>query len=304
MSPLRSGLAAGVGAYVLWGLLPLYWPLLEPAAPIEILAHRVVWSLVLLVVVMAVSGGFRWVRSLERRSVGLLALAAVLIAVNWGTYIYGVNAEHVVETSLGYYINPLVTVGLAVLVLGERLSGAQKVAVAIAAVAVVVLTIDYGRPPWIAFTLAISFALYGLVKKRAGVGGLQSVAVESAVLVVPAVAYLTWLEASGRGTVASEGAGHFGLLALSGVATAVPLILFGAAAVRIPLSTVGQLQYLAPTMAFLIGVLVYDEPMPAGRLAGFVLVWLALVVFTVDAVRTVRRARVAPEVAVAAAPAS
>ncbi|HWT94146.1 MAG TPA: EamA family transporter RarD [Solirubrobacteraceae bacterium] len=302
---MRSGLAAGVGAYVLWGLLPLYWPLLEPAAPIEILAHRIAWSLILLAVVLAVSGGFRWVRELERRTVGLLALAAVLIAVNWGTYIYGVNSEHVVETSLGYFMNPLVTVALAVAVMGERLSGGQKIAVAIALLAVVVLTIDYGRPPWIAFTLAVSFALYGLVKKRAGVGGLQSVAVESAVLFVPAVAYLVWLEASGRGTVATEGAGHLALLSVSGVATAVPLILFGAAAVRIPLTTVGLLQYLAPTMAFLIGVLIYDEPMPASRLAGFALVWLALVIFTVDAVRSVRRSRVSAEaVAVAAAPAS
>lgn len=172
------------------------------------------------------------------------------------------------------------------------------------------LTIDYGRPPWIAFTLAVSFALYGLVKKRAGIGGLQSVAVESAVLVVPAVAYIAWLEGSGRGTVASEGVGHFGLLAVSGAATAIPLILFGAAAVRIPLTTIGLLQYLAPTMAFLIGVLIYDEPMPASRLAGFALVWLALAIFTVDAVRTVRRSRAAASsssseaVVVAAAPAS
>src|SRR3954453_2444932 len=279
----RSGLVFGLSAYLLWGLFPLYWPLLEPAAPVEILAHRIAWSLVFVAALLAFTAGFGWLRALGRRRAALLALAAVLVTINWGTYIYGVNSEHVVETSLGYFINPLVTVALAVTVLGERLTRGQGLAVAIASIAVAVLTIDYGRPPWIALTLAFSFGTYGLIKKRAGVGGTQSLAFETAVLFVPAVAFLLWLRAPGGGTFPSEGPGHAVLLALGGICTAVPLMLFGAAAVRIPLATLGLIQYLAPVLQFAIGVLVYSEPMPASRLAGFALVWLALMVFTADA---------------------
>jgi chloramphenicol-sensitive protein RarD len=290
----RSGLIAGVAAYLLWGLFPLYWPLLEPAAPVEILAHRIAWSLVFLAGLLALTSGFRWLRGLDRRRVGLLALAAVLITVNWGMFIYGVNSGHVVETSLGYFINPLVTVALAVTVLHERLRRQQRLAIGIAALAVVVLTLDYGRPPWIALTLAVSFAVYGLVKKRAGVDGAQSLAVETAFLVVPAIAYLLWLGAQGEGTFTSEGTGHATLLAAGGIATAVPLVLFGIAAIRIPLATVGILQYLAPVLQWLIGVLVYGEAMPLTRLAGFALVWVALAIFAVDAVRTARSSSSAP----------
>jgi len=285
----RSGLAAGVGAYLLWGLFPLYWPLLEPAAPVEILAHRIAWSLLLLVGLLALTSGFAWLRRLERRQAALLTVAAVLVTLNWGTYIYGVNSEQVVETSLGYFINPLVTVALAVGVLRERLSRGQGIAVAIAAVAVAVLALDYGRVPWIALTLAFSFGTYGLLKKRANVDGTQSLTFETAVLVLPAVGYLLWLGAAGEGTFTTEGAGHVALLAAGGIFTAVPLVLFGVAAIRIPLTTLGLIQYLAPTLQFLIGVLAYGEPMPASRLAGFALVWLALIVFTADAVRSARR---------------
>ena len=288
MSTHRAGLAAGIGAYLLWGLFPLYWPLLEPAAPVEILAHRIAWSLVFLGALLAATSGFRWIRGLGRRRAGLLAMAAVLITVNWGMFIYGVNSGHVVETSLGYFINPLVTVALAVTVLHERLRPMQRAAVGIAALAVLVLTIDYGRPPWIALTLAFSFAAYGLIKKRAGVDGAQSLTVETAFLVVPALAYLAYLGASGQGTFTSEGAGHATLLAAGGIATAVPLVLFGIAAIRIPLATVGVLQYLAPVLQWLIGVAVYGEAMPLSRLAGFALVWVALVVFSWDAVQAAR----------------
>ena len=291
MSEHRTGLVAGVGAYLLWGLFPLYWPLLEPAAPIEILAHRITWSLVFLVVVVAATTGFGWLRSLGRRRLGLLALAAVLITINWGMFIYAVNSDHVVETSLGYFINPLVTVALAVAVLGERLRPRQKTAVAIAAVAVVVLAIDYGRPPWIALTLAFSFGTYGLVKKRAGVDGTPSLFVETALLAPLALAYLAWLAADGSGTFGTEGAGQAALLAAGGIVTAIPLMLFGAAAIRIPLATVGLLQYLTPVMHFLIGVLLYGEPMPLSRLAGFALVWVALIVFTTDALSAMRAQR-------------
>ena len=304
MARLRSGFTAGVAAYLLWGLFPLYWPLLRPAAAVEILAHRVVWSAVVVAAILAMTGGFAWLRTLGRRRAGLLALAAVLISINWGMFIHGVNSEQVVETSLGYFINPLVTVALAVAVLGERLRRYQLIAVVIAGVAVLVLTLDYGRPPWIALTLAFSFALYGLVKKRADVDGVRSLAVETAFLVAPAGAYLLWLASTGAGTFTSEGAGHTALLMAGGIATAIPLMLFGVAAVRVPLTTLGLLQYMTPTMQFLIGVLLYGEPMPLSRLVGFLLVWVALTVFTVDAVRATRaatRLRNAPAPAAAAA---
>ncbi|HWT22949.1 MAG TPA: EamA family transporter RarD [Solirubrobacteraceae bacterium] len=300
MSPSRSGTFAAVGGYLMWGLFPLYWPLLEPALPVEILAHRVVWSLAFLLALLALTSGFAWLRRLSRRAAGLLALAAALVSVNWGVYIYGVNSEHVVETSLGYFINPLVTVVLAMVFLHERLRRRQGIALAVAAAGVLVLTVDYGRVPWIALTLACSFGLYGLVKKRAGVDGMRSLAVETAVLVLPAVAYLAWLGGSGRGTFTTEGAGHTALLVGAGVVTALPLMLFGAAAIRIRLSTLGLLQYLTPTIQFLIGVLFYGEPMPPTRLAGFVLVWVALLLFMLDALGASRaRVRAAPEPALA-----
>jgi chloramphenicol-sensitive protein RarD len=291
MSYLRSGLAAGLGAYLLWGLFPLYWPLLEPAGPLEILAHRIAWSLLFLAAVLAIGNGFAWIRDLDRRRLGLLAIAAALITVNWGTFIYAVNDDHVVETSLGYFITPLVSVALGVTVLGERLRRDQRIAVAIAALAVAVLAVDYGRPPWIALTLALSFGTYGLIKKRANVEGTQSLAVETALLAPAAIAFLIWLEAAGDSTLFTQDAGHVGLLVLSGVVTAVPLILFGAAAIRVTLTTIGVLQYLAPTMHFLIGVVLNDEPMPVTRLFGFALVWVALAIFTGGALRSTRAAR-------------
>ena len=284
----RSGVAAGIVAYLLWGLLPLYWPLLEPAGPIEILAHRIVWSLLVVLALTMALKGLGWMKELDRRRLGLLALASVLVAINWGMYIYGVNSERVVETSLGYFINPLVTVALGVLVLKERLRPAQRAAVLIALAAVIVLTVDYGRPPWIALTLAFSWALYGLVKKRADVDALESLSVETAVLTLPALSFIGLLTLNGDGTVTTEGGWHVALLVGSGVMTAVPLLFFGAAAVRIPLVTLGLLQYIAPVMQFLIGVLVYGEEMPLSRLAGFALVWVALVVFAADAARRSR----------------
>jgi chloramphenicol-sensitive protein RarD len=286
---LRSGFAAGVAAYLLWGLFPLYWPLLEPAGAIEILAHRILWSVVLLAALLAVTQGFRWVRTLDRRRTLLLGLAAALITLNWGGYIYGVNHGHVVETSLGYFINPLVTVALAVAVVGERLRPAQWGAVAVAGAAVVVLTVAYGRPPWIALLLAFSFGFYGLVKKQVGIGGTQSLAVETAFLFGPALAFVLILSASGGATFGSEGGGHALLMIGGGVATAIPLMLFGAAAVRIPLTTIGLLQYLAPILQFAIGVGIKGEEMPAARWAGFALVWVAVVAFTWDSVQARRR---------------
>jgi chloramphenicol-sensitive protein RarD len=214
--------------------------------------------------------------------------AAVLIAVNWLVFVYAVNSGHVVETSLGYFINPLVSVLLGVVVFAERLRRLQWLAVGIAAVAVAVLTVDYGRPPWIALALAVTFGLYGLMKKLVRVAAAPGLFVETALVVVPAVAVLAVLQARGEATAGTAGTGHLLLLLSSGVATAVPLLLFAGATRRIPLSTVGLLQYVTPLMQLAIGVFVYQEPMPPARLAGFVIVWVALAVFTVDSLRNAR----------------
>ena len=238
----------GVAAYAMWGLFPLYWRLLEPAGAVEILAHRVVWSLVTMVVLTAALRRTPYLRAIvrDRRVVLLLVVAAIVIGFNWGGFIYGVNAGRVVEVSLGYFINPLVTVLLGVLVLGERLRPLQWYAIGIAAVAVVILTVDYGHPPWIALLLAGSFGTYGLAKKKANVGAVESLTFETVMLAPIALGYIWWLTATGDSNFASHGAGHAVLLASTGLVTAVPLICFGAAAIRIPMTTLGLLQYLAP----------------------------------------------------------
>jgi len=286
----RRGTLYGAGAYLLWGLFPLYWPLLAPSAPLEVLAHRILWSLVVVVVLLAVTRRVEQVRAAvrDRRRFAQIALAAVVVAVNWGTYIYGVTNDRVVETSLGYFVNPIVTVLLGVVVLGERLRPAQWTALGAAFVAVVVLTVENGSPPWIALVLAFSFGTYGLLKKTAGVGAVEGLAVETGVLLPVAAVYVAVI---GGGTFATEGAGHAALLALSGVVTAIPLLLFGAAASRIPLSTLGVLQYLAPTMQFVLGITLFDEPLPAVKLLGFVLVWCAVALFTIDLLRHGRQLR-------------
>ena len=279
------------GAYALWGLFPLYWPLLAPSGSLEVLAHRIVWSL--LVVAALVQALHRWpdLREVlrDRRRVARLALAAVLIAVNWGTYIYGVTSEQVVETSLGYFINPLVTVLLGVLVLGERLRPAQWAALGVAALAVVVLTVETGHLPVLALVLAGSFGSYGLLKKTAGVRAVEGLAIETAVLSPVALAYLLVLGARGTGTFTSAGTGHLVLLVGAGVVTVIPLLMFGAAAQLVTLTTLGLLQYLTPTMQFLLGVLVRHEPLGLAKLLGFALVWSALALFSYDLVRTSRR---------------
>jgi chloramphenicol-sensitive protein RarD len=286
----RAGVASGLAAYGLWGLFPLYFPLLEPAGGVEIVAHRVVWSLVFVAVLLTVMRAWPQVRATvtDRRSLLVLFGAAVLIAVNWLVFVYAVNSGHVVETSLGYFINPLVSVLLGVVVFAERLRRLQWVAVGIAAVAVAVLTVDYGRPPWIALALAVTFGLYGLMKKLVRVAAAPGLFVETALVVVPAVVVLAVLQARGEATAGTAGTGHLLLLLSSGVATAVPLLLFAGATRRIPLSTVGLLQYVTPLMQLAIGVFVYQEPMPPARLAGFVIVWVALAVFTVDSLRNAR----------------
>ncbi len=292
MDERRRGTAAGLSAYLLWGCFPLYFPLLEPAGGLEIVAHRVVWSLLFVALLLTVLRRWALVRAAvtDRRTMVVLAGASLLIAANWLVFVYGVNSGHVVETSLGYFVNPLVSVLLGVVVFSERLRPLQWTAVGLATVAVVVLTVDYGRPPWIALTLAATFGAYGLLKKLVRVEAAPGLLVETLVALVPALVVLGVLQATGRGTAGTEGAGHLLLLMASGVATAVPLLLFAAAARRIPLSTVGLLQYVTPLMQLALGVFVFHEPMPPARLAGFAIVWAALAVFTVDSLRSARAA--------------
>jgi chloramphenicol-sensitive protein RarD len=273
--------------------MPLYLHLLKPAQPLEILAHRMVWSFVLLVGGLAVLRRWQWLRRAKDRprTIAGLALAALLISTNWGFYIYGVAIEHVVEVSLGYYINPLVSVVLGVVILRERLRPGQWAAVAVGAVAVAVLTISYGRPPWIAAILALSFGLYGLVKKLVGAPAAEGMTIETGVLLVPALGFLTWSELTHRMVFGHVPALTTALLVGTGVVTAVPLLLFAGAANRVPLAVLGITQYLTPTLQLLTGVLIFGEPMPPARLAGFGLVWFALAIFTVEAWRHGRRAR-------------
>lgn len=291
MPDSRSGLAFGAGAYVLWGAFPLYWPLLLPSDPVEVLAHRVVWSAITIGLLVLLWRRLPQLRAIwrDRRLMLLMVIASATISINWGAFIYGVNSGRVVEVSLGYFINPLVTVMMGVLVLGERLRALQWAALGVAGAAVVLLTIDYGRPPWVAITLALSFACYGLVKKTAGVGPLESLATETVILAPVAAAYVAWLAATGASTFGTEGAGHALLLVSTGLVTAVPLLLFGAAAIRISMVSIGLLQYLAPTLQFALGVWWFGEAMPTGRWIGFGLVWIALVVFTAETLTHRRR---------------
>ncbi len=304
-SRTSAGLTAGVVAYALWGVFPLYFPLLEPAGPFEIIAHRVVWSLVFCLLTLAVSRSWRRFAELWRspRTLTLLGVAAVVLAVNWTVYVYGVNSGHVVDASLGYFINPLVTVLLAVAFLHERLRPVQWAALGLGTVAVLVVAAGHGGVPWIAVVLALSFGLYGLIKSRVGarVEAAPGLAVETALLTPLAGGYWLWLELHGTSTFAAYGGWHAAALASAGVVTAVPLLLFSAAARRLPLSVVGLIQYLTPVLQFLIGVGVQHEGMSPTRWAGFALVWIALVVLLADGARhrrvQVLEARAAAEVA-------
>ncbi len=279
-----------MAAYVIWGAFPLYWPLLEPAGSVELLAHRVVWSVITLAVLLVLLRRRRQFRELftDRRVLGMLTLAAFVITLNWGTYIYGVTNDRVVETSLGYFINPLVTVLMGVLLLGERLRPLQWSAIGIGALACLVLTVDYGHPPWIALVLAFSFGTYGLAKKQAGAEAVESLTFETLLIAPFALAYLGWLSSRGDSSFASEGWGHALLLMSAGLVTAVPLLCFGAAAIRVPLVTLGLMQYLAPVLQFVLGVFYFHEDMSSGRWIGFALVWVALSIFTFESLRNRR----------------
>jgi chloramphenicol-sensitive protein RarD len=280
----QAGLAQGLGAYLLWGFLPLYFPLLIPAGPVEIIAHRVLWSLVVCVIALAAISGLRALRDVLRSpsTVGWLSLGSVLVASNWLVFVFAVLSGHTVDAALGYYINPLVTVVIAVAALGERLRPLQWASVGLGLAAVTVLTIGVGRLPWISLVLAATFGIYGLIKNRTGrtVSPLVGLTVETAVLTPLAAGWLV-LGLHG-GSFGSHGPWHAAALAGAGLVTAVPLLLFAGAARRLPLSVVGLLQYLTPTLHFAIGVWVFGEQMPPARWWGFALVWLALALLTTD----------------------
>lgn len=260
---------------------------MEPAGATELLAHRVAWSAVVMALLVVVARRGPQLRAIlrSRRQRTLLATAAVVISVNWGVFIWGVNNGHVVETSLGYFINPLVTVVFGVLLLGERLRRPQWAALGLAGAAVAALAVDYGRPPWVALALAFSFGTYGLLKKKAWVGAVEGLTVETLVVAPVAVAFLAWLAAAGRSHALADPPWHLVLLSTSGVVTALPLIFFGAAATRVPLTTLGLLQYVAPTLQFLLGVFFFHEQMPPARWAGFLGIWVALALFSADSLR-------------------
>lgn len=293
------GVAAAIGAYAMWGLFPAFWPLMAPAAPVEVLAHRIAWTAVLMVAVLSILRGWRGVRAMSGRSWGMTSAAGLLIAVNWGLYIYSVFAGHVVEAALGYFMSPLVNVVLGVLVLRERLRPVQWAAVALAVGAVTVIAVENGAPPWIAMGLAASFGIYGLIKRMVPVDPVPGFTAESLALAPIAIAVAVGFEVSGAGTFTALGPGHALLLMVGGPVTAVPLLLYAAAARRVPLTVLGVLLYLNPILQFLWGVLVVGEAMPATRWVGFALVWAALAVFTIDLLRA---SRPRAESAVAPAP--
>ena len=291
----RSGLLFGVGAYASWGLFPAFFPLLKPAGAFEVLAHRIVWCFALMVVVIAAVRRLGDIRAMSGRTWLQLTFASALISVNWVIYIYAVNNGHVVDAALGYFINPLVTVALGLLIFREKLNRAQLGALTVAVVAVVVLTIEVGAPPVIGLGLALSFGLYGAVKKVVPVDPRVSVGIESGVAAPFALAFLVVLQATGQATFIGHGAGHIALMVLSGVLTALPLLLFAAAAQRLPLVTMGLLFYLTPAMQLAWGVVVGHEPMPPARWLGFALIWVALAVFSADALWRARVDRRAVE---------
>ncbi|WP_336959337.1 EamA family transporter RarD [Sphingobium aquiterrae] len=289
-----SGLPHGIAAYLLWGLLPIYFKLLPDVGAAEVVANRILWSLLLMAGILGATGALREFRRNVRNGPIMLAMAgsAALIGINWLVYIWAVGQGHILGASLGYFLNPLVNVALGVLVLKERLRGLQSVAILCAAAGVAMMAVSALETLWISLALAFSFALYALIRKVAPIGPRQGLAAETLILSPLAAVYLIWL--------AGTGALHFGsdartsiLLALSGIVTSVPLLLFATAARRMPLSALGLLQYLAPTLQFLVGLLLYGEHLGGGQLAAFAVIWTGLAIFTIDSIRTVRKQRLA-----------
>jgi chloramphenicol-sensitive protein RarD len=288
---INRGILYGIGAYTLWGLLPIYWKALKSVPALEILANRMVWSLVFVAFLLVVRQHWRWLRPAIRssRTVFTYVATATLLSINWFTYIWAVNAGFIVETSLGYFINPLLNVLLGVLFLNERLRPAQFLALSLAAGGVAYLTFSYGAFPWIALTLAVTFGFYGLIRKTGPLQSTEGLTLETVTMFLPALAYLVYLNANGSGALGHADLRTLLLLAGTGVVTGVPLLLFGAAAKRITMTNLGLLQYIAPTLQFLLGVLVYKEPFVRDQMIGFGFIWLALVVYTIEGLRYTRR---------------
>jgi chloramphenicol-sensitive protein RarD len=281
---MNKGLFYAIAAYTVWGLLPVYWKALQTVPAAEIVGHRMIWSLVFLAGLLAFRRHWGWLRLVVRQPRTLLVvfLAACILALNWLTYVWAVNAGYIVETSLGYFINPLVSVLFGVVFLRERLRPWQWVAIGVAFIGVLYLTIGYGALPWIALVLAFTFGSYGLLKKKTSLGALEGLAMEASLLFLPALTYLLYLESRGVGSFGHTTGFVSMLLILTGVATAGPLLLFGAAARRIPLSMLGILQYIAPTFQFLLGVFLYGEPFNQTRLVGFSIIWTALLIYSIE----------------------
>ena len=283
------GLLFGVSAYTLWGLFPIYWPLLKPADPLEIVSHRAVWTLVFCFIILALTKTLKSTLALLKRPkiVAGLFLSSILISINWIIYIYAANTGHVIEASLGYFINPLVVIATGVIVLKEKMRPLQWSAVGIATIGVAVLTIDYGRLPWIALGLALSWGSYGLVKKQLGLGALEGLSIETLLSSGFYLGYLIWLGNRGEGQFSHSLTLTF-LLIGGGAVTAIPLLLFNGSTNRLPLTLVGLLQYITPTIQFCIGVWYYHEDMPAARWAGFLIIWVALMSLALDLIRSSR----------------
>jgi chloramphenicol-sensitive protein RarD len=281
---MNKGIWNGLGAYALWGLFPIYWKLLHQVPALQVIGHRIAWSFVLLIVVILLTKQWKQFRSaaLTPKTLGIYSIAAVLLSLNWLVYVWGVNAGFIVETSLGYFINPLLSVLLGVVFLHERLRPAQWIPVGLAAAGVIYLTVAYGRLPWIALSLAFSFGIYGLVKKLAPLGSLYGLTLETAILFPIALLYLLVVDFTGTGAFLYQGALTDFLLIGTGVVTSIPLLLFASAARQIPLTVIGILQFIAPTLQFLIGVFLYHEAFDQSRFIGFSLVWLALIIFWLE----------------------
>ena len=285
----------GLSAHILWGFFPAYFPLLAPAAPVEIVAHRIIWTLLVMLIFTAAIGGWQGIRAATRKDLAWLFLASLMIAVNWGVYVLAVNSGHVAQAALGYFINPLVSVALGVLVLKERLRPIQAIAIGIATIAVTYLTFAQGEVPIAALTIALSFALYGLIKKKISIPAVAQMTVETIVLFPIALAYWAYLAHTGASTFTGHGHVHSLLLISSGLITAVPLLLFNKAAQVLPLATLGIIQFLTPNIQAIWAFFVKHEPMPIANLITFGALWLAVALYLSDVVRLDRQRRSAED---------
>jgi len=284
---MKKGVFLTIAAYFLWGILPFYWKLLANVPAYEILCHRMVWSLVFTSILLAFRNRWKWLGLLREKPHILISFifSAAVLSVNWFVFIWAVNSGSILDSSLGYFINPLISVLLGVIVLKEKLRNGQKLAVLIAAIGVAYLTVKYGKFPWIALSLALTFGIYGLLRKTAGLNSVEGLNVESAFMVIPAFGFILYFGITGQSAFIYTGWIPSLLLIMSGAITAIPLILFAAGARRIPLSTVGFIHYITPTLHFFIGLIAYHEPLSPSRLMGFIIIWIALIIYSVDGFR-------------------